>query len=189
MNGRDFFKRFSFVTDFSAKFFKVVPRSVSDFIWDLTFPFGGKFAAFTRYSILSGRLKKHGLNIYVGRAAVLKNMESMSIGDNVSIHESCYIDAAGGLEIGNDVSIAHHTSILTFDHTWSDPLQPIKYNPIRKSQVIIHDDVWIGCGVRIMSGVVIGTRSVVAAGSVVTHDVPPGMIVAGVPAKIIKSVA
>ncbi|MNV87161.1 Galactoside O-acetyltransferase [compost metagenome] len=54
------------------------------------------------------------------------------------------------------------------------------------SQVEIDDDVWIGCGVRVMPGIVIGKRAVVAAGSVVTRDVPPDTVVAGVPAKVIK---
>lgn len=188
MNGRMFFKYFSFLILVVSASFKLLPSFVVWFLWDLVSPFGGKLAVLLRYCIVSGRAKQFGQNIYFGKSVVLKNPAEFSVGNNVSIHDSCYLDAIGGLKIGADVSIAHQTSIITFNHTWSDMSQPIKYNPIEKAPVIIEDDVWIGCGVRILPGVVIGKRSIIAAGSVVTNDVPPGVIVAGVPAKIIKSI-
>ena len=188
MNGRSFFKRFYFIAYSLSKIFKVLPSFFVWFLWDVISPFRGKMAVLTRYCLLAGRAKKFGSNIYIGRSVNLKNVEHLSIGDNVSVHDSCYLDALGRLEIGYNVSIAHHTSILTFNHTWDDTALPIKYNPVQKAPVIINDDVWIGCGVRIMPGVVIGTRSIIAAGSVVTRDVPPGVIVAGVPARVIKSI-
>jgi acetyltransferase-like isoleucine patch superfamily enzyme len=188
MNGRLFFKKFSFITSAIARLFKVLPSFITWFLWDLISPFRGKIAVLIRYCILAGRTEKSGTNIYVGRSVTLKNIDLMSIGDNVSIHDSCYVDALGGLKIGCNVSIAHHTSIITFNHTWLDASLPIKYNPVEKAIIVIEDDVWVGCGVRIMPGVVIGTRSIIAAGSVVTRDVPPGVIVAGVPAKVIKSI-
>ena len=126
------------------------------------------------------------ITVYVGSFVTLKNFDKISIGSNVSIHDSCYIDGLGGCFIGNNVSIAHQSSILTFNHTWSDINLPIKYNPVLMSTVFIADDVWIGCGVRIMPGVSIGTRSVVAAGAVVVYDVPSNCLVGGVPAKVIK---
>lgn len=133
-------------------------------------------------------IKKIGDNIYFGRSAVLKNPNLISLGNNVSIHDFCYIDAAGGLSIGKNVSIAHGASILTFNHTWNDESLPIKYNPVEFSEVVIEDDVWIGCGVRVMPGVRIGSRSVIAAGAAVTKDVRAGCIVAGVPAKVLKRI-
>lgn len=188
MNGRLFFKRFFFIASALSKIFKILPSFLVWFLWDILSPFRGKTAVLSRYCIMAGRAKTFGVNIYMGRSVCLKNVEHLSIGDNVSIHDACYLDALGGLEIGNNVSIAHHTSILTFNHTWEDASLPIKYNPVQTAPVIINDDVWVGCGVRIMPGVTIGTRSVIAAGSVVTRDVPPGVIVAGVPAKVIKSI-
>lgn len=188
MNGRLFFKHFYFVASAISSLFRILPSFVVVFFWDLTSPFGGKVAIFLRYCLLARRAKNFGLNIYFGRTVTVKNTQGLSVGNNVSIHDACYLDAVGGLNIGNNVSIAHQTSIITFNHTWEDVTQPIKYNPIQTASVVISDDVWVGCGVRIMPGVTIGKRAVIAAGSVVTRDVPAGVIVAGVPARIIKEI-
>lgn len=82
----------------------------------------------------------------------------------------CYFECSGGLMIGNNVSIAHSSSILTSTHTYSDFNLPIKYNEILKT-VVIHDDVWIGCGVRILCGVHIDTRCIIGANSLVNKSV------------------
>lgn len=116
------------------------------------------------------------------------NSERLSIGARVSIHPVCYIDAAGGIEIGNDVSIAHHSTILSSEHTWSDPDTPIRDQPVELRRTTIGNDVWLGAGCRILGGVQIGDRSIVAAGAVVTKNVPSGVIVGGVPARVIKAV-
>ncbi|WP_218278968.1 acyltransferase [Pseudomonas sp. LB-090624] len=186
MNGRMFFQRFSGVTNFISTILSGLPSPLTNIMLDLVSPFSGKISVLIRYCLIAKKLEGCGKNLYIGRGVALKSIGKIVVGDNVSIHESCYIDAVGGLRIGSNVSIAHQTSILTFNHTWADPNLPIKYNPIELSPVEIDDDVWIGCGVRVMPGIVIGKRAVVAAGSVVTRDVPPATVVAGVPAKVIK---
>lgn len=98
------------------------------------------------------------------------------------------MEAYGGISIGNDVSIAHNVSILSVNHSWTEQSLPIKYNPIISGPVVIGDDVWIGCGCRIMANVEIDNRSVIAAGAVVTKNVPSNTIVAGVPAKALKEI-
>lgn len=108
------------------------------------------------------------------------------MGNNVSVHPFCYIDGEGGIDIGNNVSIAHNVSILSFNHTWQNQSAPIKYNPKIYKPVQISDDVWIGCGVRIMAGVKISKRCVIAAGSVVTKDCSENGLYGGIPAKLIK---
>jgi acetyltransferase-like isoleucine patch superfamily enzyme len=128
-------------------------------------------------------------NVYFGPRVTIVGWENLEIGRNVSIHRNAYIDASGGVFIGNDVSIAHDVSILSFEHGHADPSRPIKYNPLRLAEVRIHDDVWIGCGARILAGVGIGHRAIVAAGAVVVEDVPSGTIVGGVPARVVKKIA
>lgn len=110
------------------------------------------------------------------------------MGNNVSIHDFCYIDAVGGITVGDNVSIAHGSSLISFNHGWNDASLPIKYNPVTQAPIVIEDDVRVGCGVRIMPGVVLGSRSVIAAGSVVVKDVPPNTLVGGIPAKVIKNI-
>ena len=98
--------------------------------------------------------------------------------------------------IGNYVSIAQRVTFLIdadhyTDHISSYPfkakiIDPHENEAISKGNIIVSDDVWIGYGTTILSGVHIGQGAVVAAGSVVTKDVPPYAIVGGVPAKVIK---
>ena len=81
--------------------------------------------------------------------------------------------------IKDNVSIAHSVSILTTNHTWDNLDKPIKYNLETFKKVVIEKDVWIGCGCRILSGVKINNRSIVAAGAVVNKSAPNDSIVFG----------
>src|SRR5699024_943301 len=92
----------------------------------------------------------------------------------------------GDVRLGHSVRIGAHTSILAFNHTITDPDVAVFRQPISAQGIVIGDDVWIGSHVMILDGVTIGDRAVVAAGSVVTKDVPAGAIVAGNPAKVKK---
>lgn len=188
MSGRTKFARYRWLIVIFESMVACVPPVFRKFLWSATLNYDGAVSLVIRYSMLSAEAKVVGSNVYIGRSVSLKNCKGASFGSNVSIHEMCYIDAKGGLQIGNDVSVAHHTSILTFNHTWNEAGLPIKYNPLELKPVVIEDDVWIGCGVRIMPGVKIGHRSVVAAGAVVTKDVPNGTLVAGVPARVIRTI-
>jgi acetyltransferase-like isoleucine patch superfamily enzyme len=129
-----------------------------------------------------------GDNVFVGRSVEIKHWEKLTIGSNVSIHKQCYLDAVGGIHIDNDVSIAHQTSMISFEHTWEEASLPIRDNPVSAAKITIHSDVWVGCGCRILAGVEIFSRAVVAAGAVVTKNVLPHSIVGGVPAKPIKTI-
>jgi acetyltransferase-like isoleucine patch superfamily enzyme len=77
--------------------------------------------------------------------------------------------------------------IIGANHRFDDLSRPIAKQGLVRKSVVIEDDVWIGGRVNILAGVTVGRGSVVAAGAVVTHDVPPYSVVAGVPAKVIKT--
>ncbi|WP_312764176.1 acyltransferase [Stutzerimonas balearica] len=168
--------------------FKLMPRFLHLFLWSLTTAFSGPFAVLFRYLSFSARVERFDKNSYIGSHVVLKSLHKLQVGENFSLHDFCYVDAVGGVRVGNNVSIAHGSSLISFNHTWDAADVPIKYNPIKEAPIVIEDDVWIGCGVRIMPGVTIGKRSVVAAGSVVVKDVPENTIVGGAPAKVIKKI-
>lgn len=140
-----------------------------------------------RYVLLSAACKEIGKNVYIARWVVIKNPQGLKIGDNVSVHEYCYLDACGGVSIGSNVSIAHGSSLVSFEHTWKDMSVPIKYNKLKLGEIALADDVWIGCGVRILASSCVGERAIVAAGAVVKGDCSGHSIYAGVPAKKIKS--
>jgi len=90
----------------------------------------------------------------------------------------------GKLNIGNRVAIAPRvTLVIDSDANWSNLMEDIK--PVR-GMIVLGDDCWIGTGVVIMPNVTIGERAIVGAGSVVTKTVPPNVVVAGVPSRIIN---
>jgi acetyltransferase-like isoleucine patch superfamily enzyme len=113
--------------------------------------------------------------------------EGVSIGRNVTINEWVFIDGAGGVEIGDHCRIAHGCSFISEDHVFDDPDRPIWEQGRKVAPVVLEEDVWLGCGVRVTRGVRIGKGSVIGAGSVVTRDIPPYSVAAGVPARVIKS--
>lgn len=111
----------------------------------------------------------------------------IKIGKNSSINAYCILLGYGGIDIGEGVRIAAHSSIIAFNHKFDNTSKMI-YQQGRKSKgIIIEDDVWIGTGTRILDGVTIGKGSVIGAGSVVTKSIPPYSIAVGVPAFPIKN--
>ena len=109
------------------------------------------------------------------------NAKHLSIGLNSVINARCRIDNRGGIVIGSNVSISQEVIVLTGDHD----VNAADFAG-RNAGVKIEDYVWIGTRATILPGVTIGKGALVAAGAIVTKDVIPYAIVAGVPAKIIK---
>lgn len=94
----------------------------------------------------------------------------------------------GPVTIGNHVNLAQGITVTALNHNFSDAEKRIDEQGVNTTPVVIEDDIWIGANAVILPGVTIGSHSVVAAGSVVTKDVPPHSLVAGVPAKIIRQI-
>ena len=112
--------------------------------------------------------------------------KEISIGQNVFINQNCTLYDLGGLTIGDDVMIGPNVSIITTGHP-PDPSQR-RTTTIGKP-IVIERNVWIAAGAIIIGGVTIGENSVVAAGAVVTKDVPPNTFVGGNPARIIRAIS
>lgn len=108
---------------------------------------------------------------------------NIHLGKNVFINSGCHFQDQGGVFIGNDVLIGHNVVLATVDHDLDPYDRHNHYAPIH-----IGDRVWIGSSVVITKGVTIGENAVVAAGAVVTRDVPANTVVGGVPARVIKVV-
>ena len=92
----------------------------------------------------------------------------------------------GPLRIGNQVNTAQHVVMSGLNHGYEDIHTPIDDQPVSKRLIVIDDECWIGANVVVTAGVHIGRHAVVAAGSVVTKNVPPYSVVAGNPARVIK---
>jgi len=110
----------------------------------------------------------------------------LSIGDNVAINNDVWINACGSVSIGNYVLVGPKVIIHSANHRYDNPNVPIQRQGHTFKEVIIGDDVWIGAGVIILPGVKIGKGAVIGAGSVLTKNVSPYTVVAGVPARKIK---
>lgn len=110
----------------------------------------------------------------------------ISVGRNVFINQNCTFYDLGGLNIADDVMIGPNVSIITSGH----PIEPSQRRAcVVAKPIVIERNVWIAAGATIIGGVTVGENSVVAAGSVVTKDVPPNTLAGGNPARIIRSIA
>ena len=108
------------------------------------------------------------------------------IGDHTRI--GLHNTIIGPVTIGSHVNLAQGITVTALNHNFSDLEKRIDEQGVSTTPVIIEDDIWIGANATILPGVSIGQHSVIAAGSVVTKDVPPHSLVAGVPAKVIKQI-
>lgn len=108
--------------------------------------------------------------------------KNLVIGSGVFINQGCRFQDTGGITIGNDVLIGHGCTFTTLNHA----LDPQRRADLVPAPVVLEDRVWLGAGVIVTPGVRIGSGSIVGAGSVVTKDVPPDVVVAGVPARIVR---
>ncbi|MDR4938368.1 DapH/DapD/GlmU-related protein [Rossellomorea marisflavi] len=110
--------------------------------------------------------------------------KNISIGKDVFFNTGCSFQDRGGIHIGDGSLIGMNVNIATLNHG----LDMKTRNTTYASPVTIGKSVWIGSGATILPGVTIGDRAVVAAGAVVTKDVPERTVVAGVPAKVVKTI-
>lgn len=111
--------------------------------------------------------------------------EEIHVGRNVFINQNCTFYDLGGIHIADDVMIGPNVSIITSGH----PLEPSQRRSVTiGKRIVIERNVWIAAGATIIGGVTVGENSVVAAGSVVTRDVPPHSLVGGNPARFIRRI-
>lgn len=159
--------RIKVATRLSSKlsaFFMDEPESIQEAFEELI----GKAVGDT-FNLIPPFYTDYGLNITVGRA--------------VFIGSGCAFTGHATIDIADGVMIAHKVNLVTAGH----PVEPDKRKAyITAAPITIGTNVWIGAAATILPGVHIGADSVVAAGAVVTRDVPPATLVAGVPATVIR---
>jgi maltose O-acetyltransferase len=130
-----------------------------------------------------------GANVTVWDFVHIDHPARLRMGSNVSINRLSTINATGGITIGDDVLIGPYVLLQSQDHRFDDPFVPFNRQGYRRRPIAIGSNVWIGARATVLAGVTIGDGVVVAAGSVVTKDVPAGVLVAGVPARVLRRVA
>jgi acetyltransferase-like isoleucine patch superfamily enzyme len=140
------------------------------------------------------RFLVYGEGIHVGKGTRLWAPKSLYIGSGVYIGKQVHIEA--NCEIGDYCLLANRVAIVgRHDHDFSAIGFPVRYaphvasrrypSPYAEEKAVIETDVWLGYGVIVLTGVTIGRGAVVAAGSVVSKDLPPYSIAAGVPARVV----
>lgn len=130
------------------------------------------------------------IDSYNGKATGL--IPEIHIEDNVTFTDNCYISCMNKIHIGKGTLLGPNTFICDNFHgkgvVQETEIMPSKRELYSKGPVLIGENVWIGRNVCVMPGVIIGNNVIVGANSVVTHDIEDNMIVAGVPAKVLKRI-
>jgi len=140
---------------------------------------------FLRRAYLAMILESLGDRSIIDCCGKITSPKNVVIGDDVSIAHHVFLGASsqGEIRIGHRCAIAAYVKIVTPTHDYR--VLPVSSVGINKS-VVIGEDVWIGTAAIVLPGVSVGDGAVIAAGAVVTRDVPPDCVVGGVPARIIK---
>ena len=128
-----------------------------------------------------------GKNVDIWDYVIIKtNENNVIIGNNSQINPFTVIYGGSGVVIGENVMIAPHVMIAGGNHEYREFSKPMRFSgSYSLGKIIIEDDVWIGANTVITDAVHIGKGSIVGAGSVVTKDVKPYDVVAGIPAKVL----
>jgi acetyltransferase-like isoleucine patch superfamily enzyme len=139
-----------------------------------------------RYEYWKQQLGSLGYGSKIYGRIVIERPQRVFIGEHTTLNEGVTIFARSPVSIGNHVRISTHVVMHTTGLNVEDQTPPYEHY---SKPIIIEDGVWLGSGVSIVPGVTVGRHSIVAAGAVVTEDVPPYVMVAGVPAKAISHLA
>ena len=133
---------------------------------------------------------KMGENCSIGRFSALHahGNGSIEIGSNFAMNSNSQLDASqfGKITIGDDVIIAQNVVLRASDHAHNETSSPIRYQGHTGGSITVDNGVWIGANSVITRNVRIGEHSIIAAGSVVSKDIPPFVLAGGVPARILK---
>ena len=134
--------------------------------------------------ILSQILGKKVQDVAIFTPLYINYGKHINIGKNVFINFDCTFLALGGITIEDDVLIGPKVSLITENH----PLNPEDRKGLIAKPILIKKNAWIGANVTILPGVTVGENAVIAAGAVVSKDVPDNTVVGGIPAKFIKTI-
>lgn len=110
--------------------------------------------------------------------------KNIKVGENVFINACCHFQDHGGVVIGDNCQIGHNVVFATLNHELNPETRQYTY----PAPIVLGKNVWIGSNCTILQGVTIGDNAVVAAGAVVTKDVPSNTVVGGVPARHLKNI-
>ena len=188
MAGKDVFESAKPFIAIASGILGLLPRFLFTATWPVLEFLPWKLGIAVRYLWVKRLAKACGDNVVFETGVRVTFWERIELGDNVSVFETCYLDGKGGIRIGDSVSIAHQSSLISFDFDFAAGDGPMKYSPMRLKPIVIGNDCMIFSGVRIFGGATLADRTVIAANAVVREgDYRPGLY-AGMPAEWKKPV-
>lgn len=128
-----------------------------------------------------------GNDVLLGRNGILSCTDGqIEFGDYVSTGPGCYFTTKGRIRIGSNISIGPNVHVIAAGHAFDDAETPVIRQERTAKGVVVEDGAWLGAGCFLLDGVTVGRNAIVAAGAVVTQDVPAMAIAGGVPAKVLR---
>ena len=175
---------------FNNKYIQRIEFEIFEILETLFSIVPGTFGMYGRKIIYKLFLNKCGKWLNIGLRVKIQRPSNVFIGNGVSINYGVWMAANnnpnGNIYIGNNVLIRPYSILHSGNHNFKDPNKIIYKQGFSFSNIVIEDDVWIAARCTILSGVTIGKGSVIAAGSVITKNIPPYSVVAGVPGTVIS---
>lgn len=143
--------------------------------------------ALSRGGVILGNNVSIGRNSIIECTGVIRELgEKLLVGDHVGFSPNCFIEVRGNVQIGSNTIFGPYVSIHAENHNFADCGVPIRRQGATRLGIKIGSDCWIGAKVTILDGTTIGNGAVIAAGAVVTKDIPDFAVVVGVPARVVK---
>lgn len=137
--------------------------------------------------LIRARGGRIGARTKLWRGVWIDDFRKLTVSDDVTIGHGVILLCGGGVHVGARVMVGHGSQLITSGHQIpASREEPMRWSGREQAPITIAEDAWIGGGAIILGGVRIGRGAIVAAGAVVTKDVPDYSIVAGVPAAIIR---
>jgi acetyltransferase-like isoleucine patch superfamily enzyme len=160
-----------------------MPSLYNEFLRHLPERYGARLRA--EY-LRRGKADAWGHDASIGRGCRILRPENLRVAHGVRIARDVTLDARGGLTIDRDALIGFESILLTYTHNADQIGVPVQHQGFWSAPVTIGARAWLGMRVMILPGVTIGEDAIVASGAVVTKDVAPRMVVAGVPADVLR---
>lgn len=191
IRGRDQFTKYKNVLYGLASIYRILPLKTRITLLERHRYSRGKLGCGIRFALLKSIAKKCGDNVFIGTGVFLLNAQNLILGSNISIHPMCYIECGPApenyIEIDDDVSIAHGTTIMATSHTYTDETtDTIRDMEAISKPVHIFPNVWIGAKATILLGTTIQSGCVIGAHALVNKSTESDGIYVGVPAIRIK---
>jgi acetyltransferase-like isoleucine patch superfamily enzyme len=125
-------------------------------------------------------------DVWLSRGSyIVAGQSEVVVGPMSYLGHRCLMYGHAGIQVGRDVLLANDVQLICGNHTFARRDVPIRAQPPAGEPIVVEDDVWLGASAIVLGGVTVGQGSVVGAGAVVTHSLPPYSIARGVPARVV----